>query len=343
MKKMFLLLVLMLLPILFISLWMSSMEEEVIPLSEQGTLSLKDPASMKTAYLSELLSYQPEIVLLGNSMLGRGVNHNLLQSILKRNISKFALGGTSSRWWYLMTKNVIVKANPPPKALVLFFRDQFLTNPKYRLNSTNQLMNKYFYEGKEPLVQELSYDAASVIYQQIPLYDKKHLVNQKITGGIKTIARKTARISSKRLTIALDKSFDESKMIEELITAQQLEAAKVRRQELLDFDNQIDRSFLPHIIQLTKDAGIQLILVRIKPRWAVLGKPENPLLTDYMEGLNAYLKTQNILLMDYTQHEQITLNMYAEGDHLSEEGMNRFTQKIFSKDLEALLKELKLD
>ena len=100
---MLLLLVLMLLPVLFISLWMSGMEEKTVPLSEQGTLSLNDPASMKTAYLSEMLSYQPEIVLLGNSMVGRGVNHNLLQSILKRKISKFAIGGTSSRWWYLMT------------------------------------------------------------------------------------------------------------------------------------------------------------------------------------------------------------------------------------------------
>ncbi|MFK7903746.1 MAG: hypothetical protein AB8B69_01410 [Chitinophagales bacterium] len=343
MKKLFLLLVLMFLPILLISLWMNGMEEEVIPLSEQGKLSLNDPASMKTAYLSELLSYQPEIVLLGNSMLGRGVNHNLLQSIFKRKISKFAIGGTSSRWWYLMTKNVIAKSDPPPKALVLFFRDQFLTNPKYRLNSANQLMNKYFYEGEEPLIQELSYDAASVMYQQIPLYDKKHLVNQKITDGIKNVTRKTARISPKRLTVALDKSFDESKMIEELITAQQLEAAKIRNNNLLDFDNQIDRSFLPHIIELTKDAGIQLILVRTKRRSAVLGKPENPLLTEYIEGLNTYLKQQKVPLMDYTQHEQITLSMYAEGDHLSEEGMNRFTQKIFSKDLEALLKELKLD
>lgn len=340
MKKLPVLLVLVLLPIVLLSVWMNTLKEKVIPLEEKGTLSIENPSQMKAINLMELNTYQPDIVLLGNSMVGRNVNHLLLQSVLKRKVSKFALGGSSSRWWYLMTKNVITKATPAPKVMVLFFRDQFLTDPKFRLNSANQLMNEYFYEGEELLVQELSYDAASAAYRKLPIYDKKHLVNQQITDGLKKIATQSTGVSLQRLSNVLDKSFDESKMIEEIITAQQLEAAKVRKEELLDFDHQIDRSFLPHIIQLTKDRGIQLVLVRIKARWAVLGKPKNPKLTQYIEDMNAYLKAQNVPLMDYTDDDRVTLKMYAEGDHLSEIGMNEFTKKIFAGDLEKVLMEL---
>ncbi|MGB0930745.1 MAG: hypothetical protein ACPGVB_08215, partial [Chitinophagales bacterium] len=185
MKKLPVLLVLVLLPIVLLSVWINTLKEEVIPLKERGTLSLDNPAQMKATYLAELNSYQPDIVLLGNSMVGRNVNHILLQSILKRKVSKFALGGSSSRWWYLMTKNVIAKTTPPPKVMVLFFRDHFLTDPKYMLNFANQLMNEYFYEGEKLLVQELSYDAASAVYRKLPIYDKKHLINQGITKSLK--------------------------------------------------------------------------------------------------------------------------------------------------------------
>ncbi len=342
MKKIPVLLVLVLLPIVLLSMWMNTLKEEIIPLEERGTLSLENPAQMKAAYLAELNSYQPEIVLLGNSMVGRNVNHMLLQSLLKRKVSKFALGGSSSRWWYLMTKNVIVKASPAPKVMVLFFRDQFLTDPKFRLNSANQLMNEYFYEGEELLVEELSYDAASTLYRKLPIYDKKHFVNEEITQGLKNTANYLTQTQPKRLANALDKSFDESKMIEEIITIQQVEAAKARSEQLFDFDHQIDRSFLPHIIQLTKDRGIQLILVRIRARWAVLGEPENPKLTKYMEGMNLYLKQKGVPLIDYTFDDRVKLSMYAEGSHLNEPGMNEFTKQVFAGDLKALLKELRL-
>lgn len=340
MKKLPVLLVLVLLPIVLLSVWMNTLKEEVIPLEDRGTLSIDNPTEMKTLNLLELNGRKPDIVLLGNSMVGRNVNHMLLQSVLKRGVSKFAIGGTSSVWWYLMTKNVITKAVPTPKVMVLFFRDQFLTDPKHKLNDANQLMNEYFYEGEEPLVQELSYDAASAVYRKLPIYDKKHFINQDITNGLKNTVSSLTQTKPLRLVNALDNSFHESKLIQEIITAQQLEAAKVKNEQLLDFDYQIDRSFLPHIIQLTKDHGIQLVLVRVKARWAVLNEPEKPQLTKYMEGMRSHLKAQNIPLIDYTHDDRVTLEMYAEGSHLTEIGMNEFTKKVFAGDLEKLLAEL---
>ncbi|MEZ4885284.1 MAG: hypothetical protein R3E32_11200 [Chitinophagales bacterium] len=340
MKKLPILLILMLLPIVLLSVWMNTLKEEVIPLEQRGTLSLDDPASMKAAQIEELNLEQPSIVLLGNSMLGRGVNHMLLQQLMKRRISKFAIGGTSSTWWYLVTKNVVVKANPKPKVLVLFFRDHFLTDPNYLLTSATRLLNEYYFEGEEPLVQELNYNAGSVVYQQLPIYVKKHLVNKKITETLKKTTSKLTHSKSKRLEDALDKSFDETQMIEEIITAQQLEAAKARKQELFDFNDQVNRSYLPHIIQLTQENGIQLILVRTKRRRDVLGQAQPPELLQYIEDLRAYLKKNKIPLLDYTNDNRLTLKMYAEGDHLSESGMNEFTKNSFAVDLENLLKDL---
>lgn len=334
--------VLVLLPMILLSFWMNTLKEAEIPLEERGTLSLENPSQMKTTYLAELNSYQPEIVLLGNSMVGRNVNHMLLQSELKRKVSKFALGGSSSRWWYLMTKNVIAKANPTPKTLIIFFNDHILTDPKYRLNSANQLMNEYFYEGEELLLEELSYDAASALYRKLPIYDKKHFVNDAITEGLKNTVSSLTKTPTKRLSNALDKSFDESQLIQEIITAQQLEDARAKDEQKLNFNYLINRSFLPHIIQLTKDHGIQLILVRVKARWAALNEPGTPKLKQYIEDMKAYLGQQNVPFMDYTYDDRVTLEMYAEGNHLSETGMNQFTRETFAGDLKALLKQLKL-
>ena len=55
--------------------------------------------------------------------------------------------------------------------------------------------------------------------------------------------------------------------------------------ENLDFEHQIDRSFLPEIIRLCKENNIKLILVRTKTLRFSREVPEPPALNEYIDDL----------------------------------------------------------
>lgn len=340
MKKLPVLVLLALLPIVLLSLLVKDLKHEKAPLEERSKGLSQDPVEIKYRFIGELSSYQPDVLLLGNSMLGRGVNHKIVESVINRKVSKMGVGGTSSVWWYLVTKNIVVPHPNKPKVMVLFFRDHFLTHPSYMLNSAFRLLNEHFYDGEEPLVEQLSYNKASQLYRTIPIYEKKNLLQNQVTGSLKQLVSHLGNVSQYKLQKTLNGTFDEDQMIEELITAQQLKAAESKMEQLFDFESQVNRSYLPHIIRLTKENDIQLILVRTKRRRDVLGEVQPEKLINYMSELNDYLQKQGVPLMDYTNNETITIDWYAEADHLSQSGMNEFSKKLFANDLKKVLMEL---
>ena len=83
-------------------------------------------------YLHEIEAQQPEIVLLGDSQLTKGVEKALFQSRTDTSTYKLDIPGSSSALWYLMLKNNILPARPAPRLVVVTFRDTLLTAPTFR-------------------------------------------------------------------------------------------------------------------------------------------------------------------------------------------------------------------
>ena len=104
------------------------------------------------------------------------------------------------------------------------------------------------------------------------------------------------------------------------------------------FNYQVNRSFLPQIIKLAKESDLKLILVHVKKRPDEDGITRRPQpVVEYIEQLKAYLKEQGVDFYDFTDDPEVTLSLYANGDHIADKYKPRYTE-IFYKRLAHVFK-----
>jgi hypothetical protein len=285
-----------------------------------------------------LAKHHPGIVLLGNSMLEKGVDPALFISQTKIKTARFSLGGSASTWWYLTLKNVIAKAPRKPKIVILFFRDHFLTDPTFRssgkfLPSINEMLES---EDKELVDRLISMgDMKKEHYwlmKNIPLMRGSDEIERKILFFIKAhLIRPLRGQSLDEIDLSVRRVFAEEKMNEELLTAAQLAAETTEDQSKYNFQKQLERSFLPHMIEVAKQEDIQLIFVRMKRRRDLEPEREPPALAEYMERMERYLRKQGAPLLDFTGETRLKKEHYAAGDHLNQKGNTLFTQLLVQR------------
>lgn len=85
--------------------------------------------SLVTDLINELNQIQPELVLVGNSMLGEAVDQKEISRLMGLSAVKVWNGGAGSAWWYLVVKNIFPQLVDKPRYVGVFFRDNFLTLP----------------------------------------------------------------------------------------------------------------------------------------------------------------------------------------------------------------------
>ncbi len=292
-------------------------------------------------YAQTLARERPEVVLIGNSMLGQGVHARWLAKLLGRSVVKFDRGGSASAVWYLIVKNVIAPAKPGPKTVVIFFRDIYLTHPRQRVGGDYFEHIRSLSHTSEPLLERLALEkgwAETLVSRLLPAFRYRHDITEGIDRAIKDAAvGRIARVKRGEVQRAIRRSFADRKMDKAQLSAAQDKAEKVDQSDLFDFDANIDRSFLPAIIEALKGAGIGLVFVRVKTRKAAVHGRESKLLKKYIASLKAYLNRAQVPLLDFTYDERITLEHYARGDHLSrDKGRSLFTQ-ILAEALKPLL------
>ena len=100
--------------------------------------ALMRPGSQKPPFVEAPLDalgiQQPDYVFVGNSMLGKSIDPGHLSELTGGgNVFMFRDGGSASALWYLQIKNYLIPSKTRPKTVFLFFRDHFLTEPKYRI------------------------------------------------------------------------------------------------------------------------------------------------------------------------------------------------------------------
>jgi hypothetical protein len=97
--------------------------------------------------------------------------------------------------------------------------------------------------------------------------------------------------------------------------------------QALDFDTQIGQSFLPEIVRMCRENGIQLILVRMPTlRFKEPGtKPVG--LDKYLQKLSAYLNENNVAYLDFDQGT-LPAKYFRDVLHLNEQGRLVFTGEL---------------
>ena len=278
---------------------------------------------------------EPQVVLLGNSMLGEGIDNRKFSELIGRRSLKIYTGGSASAMWYLWLKNQIAPAVHKPDCVVIFFRDQFLTIPEYRVRGAYKEEIDKYATADEPLLDRLAYlngmdPLTYSLHQYCSMMQQKRHIKRTMQTWVKDICVQRfigGRPGDADRVIAY--VFQESHLSPELATAKQLEAERTGHARTRSFDVQLRNSFLPYMIEIARENDIQLVFVRVKRRRDAEGRNEPEHLKIYLNKLHTYLNSKGFSLLDFTHDERITLDYFGSGDHLSKPlGQELFTRLL---------------
>lgn len=289
---------------------------------------------VRATYINLLNERQPEIFLLGDSMLGPAVDEDVVADTLKKKTTLVSLPGTASTIWYLMIKNNIVLAEHKPKYLVVFFRDTMMTLPGYRVTGRYFEQIDEFASPDDTLLTERAYINQMRPFEKFfegyfPLYGSRWIIRQSLDHYIRyPIGNAMLNCDKACMDYAMEAVFDESNL-DVTFLSDAIGAADdyLYSDEALDFDGQVDSTFLPEVIRLCRENGIQLVLVRM-PILRYYDPAERPNgLDEYIQGLSSYLNENDVPFLDFDQKD-MPPEFFSDTLHLNEQGEARFTQML---------------
>jgi len=292
-------------------------------------------STINPRYSMFLEQAKPRIILLGNSMLGESVDDQLFMNQVQQRTIKLWGGGWSSAMWYLAFKNVIVPASPGPRTVVVFFRDHFLTAPAFRVTGEYKKVVEQLSEPQEPLLERLAYLGAMSpmeywINQNWSLVQKRNSIKHGLESNVKSwIGSAYGHPDVQSVNQSIEELFETKDLLADELGKAQLKSESVTKGTLYDFEKSLPVSFLPAMVEMARKNDIQLILVRVKRRRETEGLPTPAGLDEYIRDLKQWCNKEQVPLIDFSQDTRLTLNHYADGDHLNRaEGRTLFTQLL---------------
>lgn len=285
---------------------------------------------------------QPKIVLLGDSTLDDGVDPELLAQQAGVQIYSIPVHGSASAMWYLLLKNNIVAAEHKPDYVLVVFRTSVLTAPAYRVQGKYFEALDEFAGVDEPIFLEKSFinfmNPLEVLAgRYLPLYVLRLQVRREIESGVLYAVPSTFSCDRVCVDTSLNTIFY-GKNLEPGVLADAVNIAEsyLYTPEQLNFESQLEGSYLPDMIQIARDNGINLVFVRIKI--AAVDENSSPELVRYLASLKTYFEKQNVDYLDYGNDPRLPPDLYSDTVHLGARGERVFTQ-ILAEDMVNLLKE----
>jgi hypothetical protein len=274
---------------------------------------------------------QPEVVLIGNSMLKTRVSSQVFNKNFGKRTITMPMGGSGSTRWYLLLKNSVFPATDRVRQVVIFFRDHEIIDPLFRVTNQHRYSVERMKVGKELELREVQ--RASQNWQEAAwewLFEHSWViqVHRAVRSSFTVVAIRDWFPNPARAHLkALTKSRFE---IENLRTDLNFEPEVLGRAPTRDLKTAIEKSLLPKIVELTRKHKAQLVLYRVSRRPGV-----DEVSKDYIDALRAYSKEQGIKYIEEAElFGQLPLDWYADGDHIS-----ATVKKKYSKSFAEKLKE----
>jgi len=309
------------------------------------TLGPQFDPHIKRDYIDVVSENQPDLVLIGDSLLFLGVDAEELSSHLGIESYSFGIPGSGSAAWYLMLKNVILAAEYKPQYIVVLFRDTMLTAPAVRTTGRYFAQLDDLAGRREPLVAELAFVNQMSPFEKLaeryfPLYSARW----HIRAGFDKLIRYTA--PSAFLNCGVDCT-DEA--INSVFGKQRLDVVAVNQAAedagqilytpaAMDFRKQIDQSFLPPMIRLAQENGLILVLVHAKTLQFSSNAAEPSELVRYLKSMEAYLAREDrVYYIDFAGDSRILDSYFYDDLHFNAKGRQVFT-RLLAEELRPILK-----
>ena len=291
--------------------------------------------AVRNRYTNILEEYNIELALMGDSVLEQGVDGQALSEALNMPSYAIAVPGSTAPFWYLILKNIILEADPRPDYLVLFYRDTILTLPDFHVKGgyVNEL--DQFATAHEDVLLERAYlnflnPLEKFALTWFPLYSSR----QRVTDLTDYYARNMLpALFLPCKGDCLDRAQAIIFHIDNVVPEFQ-EAALVEDEEFLftsramDFNGQVEKSFLPEIIRLARENGIRLILVHERTLLFPAAAAEPKALQEYKRAMADYLKANDVPLLDFSYDPRLPEEYFTDVLHMNAAGKAAFTQLL---------------
>ena len=273
----------------------------------------------------------PEIVLVGDSTLVKGVDPAHLSEQMDVPIYSIGLPGSASTLWYLIIKNNVAKVSNPPKYLVIFFRDTILTMPGYRVQGQYFAQIDEYSSPKDELLIERAFIKLMNPMERfteayVPIYTARRELREEIESRIRYIPSRIVGcnpecVDDSFTQVFNDENIDAQAMNEAIAAAD----SNLYTTRALNFENQVNKSFLPELVRIAKESNIKLVLIRIK---TLQFTQPFPALDNYINDLKTYAAANHVTLLDFSNDPHLSPDLFMDILHLNEEGKIIFTDML---------------
>lgn len=285
--------------------------------------------------LLTIATEKPQIVMVGDSVFMRGVDRKMLAAETGKTVYGIGVAGSASALWYAVIEHNIVPSPYQPEILILVFRDTMLTTPGYRVHGSYFKQLDEYATPSDSLIIERAYVNLMNPLEKLaegffPVYGSRLSLRETLDYYIRYSGNRFLLGCNADCTnVAMGMVFGAGNM-EQNILGDAIGTAEsyLYTPQALDFDDQLDRSFLPEIVRLCNENGIQLVLVRTKTLRYPDEESEPLALKTYMNKMASYLESNGAILLDYGQEPSLKDEFFYDPLHLNEEGRVVFTALI---------------
>ncbi len=291
--------------------------------------------------IAHLRKTQPEVVMIGDSVLGGSINPKLFaRETGLREVELLWNGGAASAAWYLLLKNYVVASGVHPRLVCIFFRERMLTDATFRTTPTYRHFLESLRHKKEPVYhailrgdEEERGPLGEAVDWLYPLNTRRHVQQEKISRLAFRIAAGGVSIGPLRRRV--NEIFDPVKLRDEIMN----ESAEVTGETPEEFSADPQKNFLPHLVKVAQAAGLQLCFVREKRYPLPNGfTPQPEDIQRYMADLRRWVESRGCEFVDLTNNLKPDQAMYTKpGDDHIRRGAKDEATKIYAEKLKPLL------
>jgi hypothetical protein len=283
--------------------------------------------------IPDLQRLQPGYVIIGDSMAGTRVDERRLAELAHAPVGPLLQPGSGSAFWYLALKNWVIASGVKPRLVLIFFRDTNLTDLMFRLDEQYRWALDLAALDRE---DELDH----VIATRLGPFNRVHRLLDRVLGVERARVRAepaiaglpaSLMIASRRRRVEFLSQMNDRLGLDHL---RSMEAADVQVDDApdLDFRREVDRSVLPLMLRDASRNGLTLCFIRVQRRpTANRPPPQSPGLRRYVDALRAYVTERGALFHDDTGDPFLTLDLYADGDHLARHARQLYTENLYNR------------
>ncbi|MDA9859201.1 hypothetical protein N9D23_13860 [Rubripirellula sp.] len=291
---------------------------------------------------------QWDAVCVGNSMIGFNTDEEKLASLSNLRLRLLWQPGVRASWWYLAGKRLLEQTSQRPRMLVVFFRENDLTDHSARLFGSYLRDSLALYETKDREVEELAFRRAMSPPRYFMFTNSVAFRHRRVLFHDRAISFAYGRAADlwslfgaarPRPKSILNQLFKMGARQPKKTDEGTLEFGLPQSQKMaaLDFDTELKQSLLPYFFRQAEQYHTQLVFVHCRTRGDAASNGQDERARYFVE-LQRFIIDHGGQFIDYSNRDTLSINDFVDSAHLNEEGKAKFTTQL-AKDLRMIAED----